>query len=273
MYTRPIIFKIYSIIVIVFAILGFISSVTQLFIPNDLLSSLIPSLEAVLTIIKIVSVIASMITLFFGYMEFSSMYTFADMIKHENNNNAFPFEANCLTLKPKTYTTFGLIVFSIILLSQVISIGLIVIITSSELKQFIVLPLLPVFLCMLFVLFAFITYYLKYKAFGTLLEILSSNEPSKTTVDELKYIKPSMLKGFGIFLLVISGILTIGLIVALIKIFMIIIGLFEVGIAIAFCFGVLVLGAIIILLTVVLSLYYNNLAKMLEHYMIKYKLI
>lgn len=273
MYTRPIIFKIYSVVVIVFAILGFISSITQLFIPNNPLLSLIPNLDAIFTAIKIVSVIASMITLFFGYIEFSAMYTFADMIKHENNNNVFPFKANCLTLKPKTYTTFGLIIFSIILLIQVISIGFIVIISLSELKQFIVLPLLTIFICALCVLFAFITYYLKYKAFGTLLEIMSSYEPSKTIVDELKYIKPSMLKGFGIFLLVISGISTIGLIVSLIKILMIIIGLFEVGIAIAFCFGVLILGLIIVLSIVVIGLYYINLGKMSEHYMIKYKLV
>lgn len=273
MYTRPIIFKIYSVVVIVFAILGFISSITQLFIPNNPLLSLIPNLNAIFTAIKIVSVITSMITLFFGYMEFSAMYTFADMIEYEKSNSLYPFQKKSFVLPAKFYKSFGAAIFYISLFVQFIFIIATVIISSIEKKAFISLPLIPIAISLLSLLLTYIIYYAKFKTFSDLLEIVSSKNITEKLKVSLKESKPNLLRGYCTFLFVVAILISISVLILIFVLFSPISALIGTLGALIVSVIYLILGAILFLLLSVIGCSFDNLAKMLEHYMIKYKLV
>ena len=273
MYTRPIIFKIYSVIVIAIAILGFISSITQLFIPVNPILSLIPNLDNLLTAIKIVSVIASMITLFFSYMEFSSMYTFADMIEYEKSNSLYPFQKKSFVLPAKFYRGFGTVIFYISLFVQIIFIISIVIVSSIQKNAFISLPLIPIAISFVLVLFTYIIYYAKFKTFGDLLQTVSNKNITEKLKESLKENKPNLLRGYCTFLFVIAILFAIAILVAIFVMFSPVAAIIGTSGAVIVSIIYLIFGTVLFLSLSVIGCYFDNLAKMLEHYMIKYKLI
>lgn len=106
MYTRPIIYKVYSVIIFAFSIFSFLGSIATLFIPFDTLpdlGSFAYVINTAAVIIKIGLLISALLTLFFAYTEFSSMFCFADMIDYEKAALFFRLKRKTL-LCPQMYT-------------------------------------------------------------------------------------------------------------------------------------------------------------------------
>ena len=116
MYTRPIIYKVYSVIIFAFSIFSFLGSIATLFIPFDTLpdlGSLASVINTAAVIIKIGLLISALLTLFFAYTEFSSMFCFADMIDYEKSGAVFPFEKKNFVMSANVYRKFGTVIFYI----------------------------------------------------------------------------------------------------------------------------------------------------------------
>lgn len=275
MYTRPIIYKVYSVIIFAFSIFSFLGSIATLFIPFDTLPNL-GSLSSVINtaavIIKIGLLISTLLTLFFAYTEFSSMFCFADMIDYEKSGAVFPFEKKNFVMSANVYRKFGTVIFYINMVIALIS-TIVCIISYSIVKQaFIALPVIPLLGITFSTVLVYIQYFCKYNAFSDLLDVVSVKNPTNQMLDRLKTNKPNTLRGFCVFLYVIAIIFSVAVIISL---FLLGGQIFSLNIyaGIFLSVFIIVCSVLIVLSLSVTGCYYDNLAKMLEHYMIKYKMI
>lgn len=275
MYTRPIIYKVYSVIIFAFSIFSFLGSIATLFIPFDTLPNL-GSLSSVINtaavIIKIGLLISTLLTLFFAYTEFSSMICFADMIDYEKSGAVFPFEKKNFVMSANVYRKFGTVIFYINMVIALIS-TIVCIISYSIVKQaFIALPVIPLLGITFSTVLVYIQYFCKYNAFSDLLDVVSVKNPANQMLDRLKTNKPNTLRGFCVFLYVIAIIFSVAVIISL---FLLGGQIFSLNIyaGIFLSVFIIVCSVLIVLSLSVTGCYYDNLAKMLEHYMIKYKMI
>lgn len=273
MYTRPIIYKVYSILVIVFAALGFIGSIISGFSFTSMLSKYFPFLNGFSVAVMILVVIVSLISVFFSYIEFSSMFTFAEMIEYENSNSMYPFEKKSFVLPAKFYKGYGSVIFYITLFLEAIIIIATIISASIEKQAFICLPVIPIAISLLSLVLTYIVYYAKYKAFADLLQIVSQKEVDQATKESLKENKPNLLRGYCTFLFVIAILSAIAIIALVIFMFNPLLSVLGAGVAIAISVVYIVLGILLFLSLSVTGCYFDNLAKMLEHHMIRFKMI
>ena len=275
MYTRPIIYKVYSVIIFAFSIFSFLGSIATLFIPFDTLTdlgSLASVINTAAVIIKIGLLISALLTLFFAYTEFSSMFCFADMIDYEKSGAVFPFEKKNFVMSANVYRKFGTVIFYINMVIALIS-TIVCIISYSIVKQaFIALPVIPLLGITFITVLVYIQYFCKYNAFSDLLDVVSVKNPTNQMLDRLKTNKPNTLRGFCVFLYVIAIIFSVAVIISL---FLLGGQIFSLNIyaGIFLSVFIIVCSALIVLSLSVTGCYYDNLAKMLEHYMIKYKMI
>lgn len=275
MYTRPIIYKVYSVIIFAFSIFSFLGSIATLFIPFDTLpdlGSLASVINTAAVIIKIGLLISALLTLFFAYTEFSSMFCFADMIDYEKSGAVFPFEKKNFVMSANVYRKFGTVIFYINMVIALIS-SIVCIISYSIVKQaFIALPVIPLLGITFSTVLVYIQYFCKYNAFSDLLDVVSVKNPTNQMLDRLKTNKPNTLRGFCVFLYVIAIIFSVAVIISL---FLLGGQIFSLNIyaGIFLSVFIIVCSALIVLSLSVTGCYYDNLAKMLEHYMIKYKMI
>lgn len=275
MYTRPIIYKVYSVIIFAFSIFSFLGSIATLFIPFDTLpdlGSLASVINTAAVIIKIGLLISTLLTLFFAYTEFSSMFCFADMIDYEKSGAVFPFEKKNFVMSANVYRKFGTIIFYINMVIALIS-TIVCIISYSIVKQaFIALPVIPLLGITFSTVLVYIQYFCKYNAFSDLLDVVSVKNPTNQMLDRLKTNKPNTLRGFCVFLYVIAIIFSVAVIISL---FLLGGQIFSLNIyaGIFLSVFIIVCSPLIVLSLSVTGCYYDNLAKMLEHYMIKYKMI
>ena len=269
MYTRPIIYKVYSVIIFAFSIFSFLGSIATLFIPFDTLTdlgSLASVINTAAVIIKIGLLISALLTLFFAYTEFSSMFCFADMIDYEKSGAVFPFEKKNFVMSANVYRKFGTVIFYINMVIALIS-TIVCIISYSIVKQaFIALPVIPLLGITFSTVLVYIQYFCKYNAFSDLLDVVSVKNPTNQMLDRLKTNKPNT------FLYVIAIIFSVAVIISL---FLLGGQIFSLNIyaGIFLSVFIIVCSALIVLSLSVTGCYYDNLAKMLEHYMIKYKMI
>ena len=275
MYTRPIIYKVYSVIIFAFSIFSFLGSIATLFIPFDTLpdlGSLASVINTAAVIIKIGLLISALLTLFFAYTEFSSMFCFADMIDYEKSGAVFPFEKKNFVMSANVYRKFGTVIFYINMVIALIS-TIVCIISYSIVKQaFIALPVIPLLGITFSTVLVYIQYFCKYNAFSDLLDVVSVKNPTNQMLDRLKTNKPNTLRGFCVFLYVIAIIFSVAVIISL---FLLGGQIFSLNIyaGIFLSVFIIVCSALIVLSLSVTGCYYDNLAKLLEHYMIKYKMI
>lgn len=203
MYTRPIIYKVYSVIIFAFSIFSFLGSIATLFIPFDTLpdlGSLASVINTAAVIIKIGLLISTLLTLFFAYTEFSSMFCFADMIDYEKSGAVFPFEKKNFVMSANVYRKFGTIIFYINMVIALIS-TIVCIISYSIVKQaFIALPVIPLLGITFSTVLVYIQYFCKYNAFSDLLDVVSVKNPTNQMLDRLKTNKPNTLRGFCVSL-------------------------------------------------------------------------
>ena len=276
MYSRPGIYKAYSIIVFILAICSF---VTSLIIATGaaMLQQFIPSAETAdgVTLYTVVSIICAILSLFFAYVEFTSMFTFAQMIQHEQSGSKEPFRRMKIVLPPKFYKVFGSILFFVPLIISLVAMVVAVIVYSSSLGAFLAIPVIPIIITIIGLILLYVTYYCRYRTFGDLLEIKSTEKDkvNPNTVNSLAENKPNALRAYCSFLYILGVLILIGAIISLFFIAGPVASAAGGWAAFGACVGVLIYAAVIFMIFAVVGCYYDNLAKMLEHYMIEYKLL
>ncbi len=271
MYTKPIFYKIYSIVIFAFAVLSSVGSVLFAVFGANKLNRVLPvgSWAAYLAVL----IGTSLASLFFSYVEFTSMFTFAQMIEHEESGSTQPFRRMGIVFPPKFYKVFGNVLFYIPLVADVIAAVVLVISYSVTKKAFLAIPLIPLGLMLLSLLLIYITYYCRYRTFGDLLELKSSEEVGVNTLNSLGENKPNILRGYCVFLFILAIVCFLATIISLFFIAKPIATLFGSGMTVAICVGIIINAVVMFMVFAIIGCYYDNLAKMLEHYMIKYKLI
>lgn len=258
MYSKPVIYKIYSVFVFAFAIISFIASIVLAIIDSALYSKVYPNVGLTALYI-VITIVVSLLAVFFSYVEFTSMFTFAQMIEHEKAGAVQPFRPMSIVLPAKFYRSYGPVIFYITLVLDIISI-ISVIIFGIVAKASFFLILLPFIFVAASLVLSYITYFCRYRTFGDLLKIKSSDEPDVMTIKSLANDKSVLLRGYCTFLFVMCCVF-----MALSLLSILFIG------AWGFLF---VLGSVIeFILAGIIGCYYDDLGMMLEHYLIRYHLI
>lgn len=288
MYTKPIIFKIYSIFIFVVSVTAsvaamikadYIAKTTAEFLVDLCKSELeaiggpVSPVQAVYVIALILIILLCVIVLLYSYVEFTAMFSFAKMIEHEKRGSSEPFRRMRLVLPPKFYKVFGKVMFFVPLVLICIAV-LGTIIHYSRMKQvFLVLPVIPIIIAALLVILMYITNYCRFNTFGNLLEIKSSEKVSVKTINSLEENKPNTLRVYCVFLYVCCAACLIIAAISLIFTIIEIIGKVSIWSILFIILLYAVTPAMYFIIYGIIGCYYDNLGKMIEHYMIKYKKI
>lgn len=123
------------------------------------------------------------------------------------------------------------------------------------------------------IFFVYVTYYAKYKAFGDLLEIISVKEPDEIMKNSLKENKPNLLRGYCVFLFILAILSAVGIAVLLFLTVSPVAAIFGIAGAVVYTVAIIISGFITFLCLAIMGCFFDNLAKMPEHYMIKYHLM
>lgn len=286
MYIEPKVYRGFSVFRLIMGILGFLSTIVFgivyfhpdnydkiLGIPTELLpDDLSRFLYTYLGIMGVVMIITSAIALLFSYMDFSSMFQFADLIEQEQRKDDRPINKRSFVFAPKTYRNFGTVIFTInFIVSAFAALG-IVIANSIANSVFVAVPLVPISLMALYLFFVYITYCMRYKAFGDVLELAmepNQNNPSVAAKESLIDNKTNLLRGWGTFLFACCFLVTALAIASIVLIITVL--------PVELHFILILISVISWILSIinlfVTSCFYDNLATMIERRLIKYNLI
>lgn len=274
MYTRTIIYRVYSILTLILGIFGFIPSIIFAFTDLEF-SGIFSPLQLYFIAIKIGLVIFSFVSFLFSYMEFSSMYVFADMIQYEESGTNLPMIKKSFIFPPKIYNLFGAFVFIIYIINTVcVAVAcLIIIINQIATGRFNWLPVIPLVLEIGLIVICYINYYIRYKSISILLEITTSKEITEPLKQRLAKLNSKWLRGYCIFLFVVCVVLSVIFLLILFAVF----GSISAIIGLPFTIGVTVVSilffSVYIIYIGIFGCYVDNIAKMVEHYQIKFGLI
>lgn len=279
MYTKPIYYKIFSIIILVTTILSALGlMIVSIMISCGLIAIPFPYTDInvyVGILLAVFSVVNFAVSFFTGYMEFSSMFVFANMINHELTDTVEPFAKRGPFLSAKVYKGYGNVIFFINFFACIVF-AIIDICTSTFAScsfGVLAIPVIPLVIYAVSCLFTYIYYLLRYNSIGTLIDITSSKELNQNQIDSLKEIKTGYLRGFCVFLFIVDVVIAIGTIVGLFFVYKPMVDIFGVYFAIL-SVVLSVFYLIVQLLTIAIyGCYFDNIAKMVEHYQIKHKII
>ncbi len=157
--------------------------------------------------VSFLSFIYSLISFFFMYIEFSSIYSFSDMLEHDRRGVTGVFRKKAFVFSPKFYKSYGFVIFIVCCIFMVL-LSIAGIVVSAVLKTNIIFTFSSILILAFCVLQMYITYNLRYKAFSGLLLLFETGDDS-----ELRNQKPHFLRMYGAFAVVISIISIISLVV------------------------------------------------------------
>lgn len=258
MYLNPKIYKIYSVIVLAASVLSAIIGIFNIVSISSFINRLIPAASQFTALIIVLFTVLSLLSLFFSYVQ-------SDRIN--------PMAKKPFIAPPSFYRSFGTAIFVIYFIAGMISALIMTTADSIKTHYFIALPLFPLILITLSIFLSYVTYYIKYKAIGDLLELSTTGEATSALKERIAENKPRMLRGYCSFLFVLSIIFLIVSAIALIFVFDPLASVFGTGFAVGCTIGFIFFAIIIFLEMAVTGCYFDNLGKMIEHYLIKYKLI
>lgn len=273
MYTRTIIYRAFSIIILIAAGISLASSIVFAANIGNLSGYLPGNLKSITGIITVILVISSLLSFLLSYFDFSSMYVFADLIDYEKSKSTMPFKKKAFIFPAKLYIAYGNLIFTIVFILSIIAAAICIITSSVQHKDFISLPVIPLLGNFLTVVFCYIQYLARFKGIGDLMDILSATEPTQKHLESLQGYKTGLLRGYCVFLFIVDTIFAIGIIIALFALYNPMVTLLGSGITFTTYIMIIFASAILILSNAVYGCFYDNLAKMIEHYQIKYKLI
>lgn len=274
MYARTMVYKIYSVFMLVASFLGGLSAIifTVPLIQN--IPVLAPLREHVV-LIEVSVIITALLSVFFAYIEFSSMYGFTDMIAHENSNSINPMIKRGCVLPSKFYSVYGMVIFAIVTVFAVVSCLAIIITTSLAKRTFLCVPIIPLAIIIAVNVLFFVHYFVRYKAVSVLLDVTTSKEMTEPLRQKLAEIDTKWLRGYCGFL---AGFCVVAFAAFVVSLFFIIEPLYsffavKTEIATGLLISYIVYVIVALICTGIFGCYVDNIAKMVEHHQIKHKII
>lgn len=216
--------------------------------------------------VSFLSLIYSLISFFFMYVEFSSIYLFSDMIELDRRGATGVFRKKAFAFSPKFYKSYGFVIFIVCCIFMAL-LSIAGIVVSAVLKTNIIFTFSSILILVFCVLQMYITYNLRYKAFSGLLLLLETGDDS-----ELRNPKPHFLRMYGAFAVVISIISIISLVVLSIILLSTISPLFGMW-TILFSIILVISFAMCCISLFTNCILYIDLADMIEKYMTRNSII
>lgn len=182
----------------------------SIYLPLFCVVEVLASLYLLISFFSAVSIIAfvsSLVSLFMAFVDFSSIFTFADMVKCNSEDSNCAFKRKPFVFSPAFYKNYGFVIFIVYGILMLISLISEIIISLTIQINFLVVFCL-VLLSAFSLLLMYITYNLRYKAFSGLLSYFDSGDYS-----EINNQKPNLLRLYGAFSAVVAVIMSIFLIV------------------------------------------------------------
>lgn len=284
MYTSPKLYKVMSVILLVIDCIGALSLIgSGISLSNILgipgLNTYVPeAVNSLATAISIIFYVIVPVLLFFAYIKFSSVYTFANLIERERREDFTPYRGKGLLNAPASlYQKFGYAIFLIELLVSLVAAVAIIIMSSVATNSFVTVPLIPIICLAIGVFFTYATYYVRYKTFGDILDVAKNKNGELTAMqaENIRKANTGILRGYCVFMFIMCVISVIAAIVGSVLSFVFIAPLFEgaVFFAIYITLGLILSCAMNIADFATTGCFCDNLARMAERLMIKYNLI
>lgn len=282
MYTRPAIYKVFSIFMLISAGLVFIQGVVTLFTPildsgvtattgylfGD---STATAVVGILAIYKIISfVFSTLLSVLMYYYEFAFFNSFSHLVRYELKNERIPFPNNGRGLSAGVMKVLGIILF-VFLTLNIISYGIIVTVALFALQQgFWGVIAALIFLMLIFYLA--VHYIVRPHAFGDVIRFVQKTEINAEDKLLLQRHNSVFIRGmcsvlFGVFIayIVLALIAFVAGIVFLSQI---------IGIWVWLFVPAYLVSAVAVALKIsVYGCMYDNLAMTIEHELIKYRMV
>lgn len=279
MYTRPVFYKVYSIFMLIAAVLTFVSGFIMLFTPvfdiaiRSALKSAFSSeeVEAYVIVAKLLgfvfSVVLSALSLF---LEFAFYSDFAAVVRHEKRDDRTTFPANCLSFSTGFLKVLGIIIFIYQAVTFLIPAIIFMVLSFRFGNAF--LGIIIVVIALAVSLWYFIHYFLRFRAFDDTVKSLMKTKLTEQDKVRLLRNKPNLFRAVCRFLYGVAVAMFI-LPIALLIVFVFIKAenlAYYTLVATPFYW----LSCIVYALSLgVVGCMYDNLAMAMEHEMIKYRLI
>lgn len=267
MYLRPVVYKIYAFIILIGGILGCGSIVASNFIASAAAIA-IPGLEGYGVVTLIVSLVLAVIGLLYYYIEFSSMFAFADMIKYEQSGATEPMKKKGFILPAKFYAGYGSAIYVITLLVSIVLGAYLIISYSIEKGALVALPILPLIAIVIINVFVSVHFNLRFKAISDLMRV-KTGEVSETLRQSIAEVKTGSLRAYCTFYVGLSVVVAIATVVCAVIFYGDIAALLGTTGAILSLVGGIVYVIIAIFAMGIFGCYVDNIAKMIEHHQIK----
>lgn len=267
MYLRPIVYKIYAFIILVGGILGCGCILASNFLASAA-SLAIPGLESFGAIGLIASIVLAILGLLYYYIEFSSMYVFADMIKYEQSGATEPMKKKGFVLPAKFYAGYGSAIYVITLLASIVLGAYLIISYSIDKGALIALPILPLIAIVLVTVFVSVHFNLRFKAISDLMRV-KTGEVSETLRQSIAEVKTGTLRAYCTFYVGLSVVFALATIVCAFIFFDDLSALMGTTGAILSVVGGIVYMLVAVFAMGIFGCYVDNIAKMIEHHQIK----
>lgn len=211
MYTKPIVYKVFSYFLAVAAVLG-AGALCYCFFASA--SSIFSSFEF-LDIVHVLALIVGLAAIvWFGLLGFTMMYTFADMVDHELKDDGTIFKPK-FAFPAKVYSTSGSIVFYAVLMIDIIALIYLIISQSIDKGAFLVIPVVDLLVVAVVTFFIHVLFNARYGSFAAVLEIKGTDDPRIPQMNKLKENNPNTLRSFCGILFVICAITLVVMIVSI----------------------------------------------------------
>ncbi|MDO4747926.1 MAG: hypothetical protein Q4A12_01980 [Eubacteriales bacterium] len=273
MYLRPVIYKIFSVLVLLAgALVGAATIIGALC--YDTVCEAIPVLEKIpfdsnSTIALLAACVVGVVIILASYVEFSALYSFAEMIAYENSGSVEPMKKKGFVLPAKFFGGFGSAIYIVNLLACIV-LGAYFIISYSITKDALVaLPIIPLVIIIVENIFVSVHFNLRFRAISDMMRV-NGGEESERLRQNVAEIKTGSLRAYCKFFVLLCLLTVVGTVIAAFMTGGTLIDTLGTTGGILAIIGEFVAMIIAVLCMGIFGCYVDNLAKMVEHHQMKY---
>lgn len=286
MYTRPMIYKVFSIIMLVFAGIIFVEGLISLFLPfESVLNPLqdfvgkdaVGSLKAAIVLVKVlVFVFSTVVSVLMLFLEFAYFYSFSNIVRRQKDDSRAPFSPKELVCPVPMLKVFGIIVFVVQAIRAVS--GGITVLSIIQLLDGIsgflagLLTTLTVLVTAAEIVFFVFHYIVRFNIFGHLVEFISKDKPGDEDKDKLKQTNSQIATNMCYILFALDAVFCVASVILIIVAVANLVPVIGAA-ALALLIPSLILMVAEALYISVYGCMYDNLAMAIDHEKIRYRML
>lgn len=177
MYSRPTVYKVYSIVSAIFAIYTFLQCIISAFTLSLGYLDSIQTVSSILTVVKVIMIVFAFCNLFFAYMDFSSFFCFSKLIAFDKESKEHEIDLPTFILAPNVYKIYGKVLYWLCVTLMVLGVVLSLIIGFVT-GIFYMLPV-AIVIAGIGIPFLYFTIYTRYIKISELMETVKVNKVLK----------------------------------------------------------------------------------------------